>query len=715
MNKKGFTLAEILGVIVIISLLLLLIMPTIINKIAQNGNEANKVSEGLISDAIKIYIEETIGTNKPGSYCIPVQDLVDNGTLVSPVIDVETGEDITNKTIYVTIDNDKNINYEIVDNDKCSATSTVHQIDFVINPNNNKWVHERSVIIKYPKLGSGYTYQYKIDNGSWQTAHEGNFELPVFKKISTLEARVTGASIITNNIDIINIDNEIPKINSITIDPNSKIHIKAIDNVSGIAAYYISEENKTPDENAEGWNQVDIKAKEEGSIIIPKGQGTYYIWVKDKAGNISSQNGSSGGGSSITLQNKTATATFVKGANVSSINSLSKSCTILAGNTSCQITLPRIIANTGYIPGGWYNAATKVGDSEENYNISNNVTLTAQAIVDVVTLSLSTTSTTNSLTVVANATATSGIAKYEYSLDGKTWINGGTSNTYRFTSLTQTTTYNVQVRVTSESGKIVTANKNAITKTLAAPTYKETGTKNKTVTITFPEGCGTTLTCSYQKNNGNTINVTTTTVDVNFTDDGQLVANVSDGINKTSSSYTVTMVINATYHEGYYYCTSGYTEIGSGSSMKCQKTTTTNASYSSSYYSCPSGYPNKSGTTCYTNWTRVTGTVICNNGNLSHTDNQSSYDECDDSRYSENGDHCASPGSYTYHPTAYCRNSTSATYHSSYYYCPSGYTEIGSGSSMKCKKTTTISASYSEPYYTCPSGYDLVGSLCYPY
>ena len=277
MNKKGFTLAEILGVIVIISLLLLLIMPTIINKISQNGDKAGEINDNLIFDAIDNYIEENIGTNKPGTYCIPIQDLVDNGTLVSPVIDVETGEDITNKTIYVIIDNDGNITHEIVEKDKCSATSNMNQIDFIVNPNNNKWVHERNVIIKYPKLGNGYTYQYKIDDGSWQTAHEGNFELPVFKQISTLEARITGASIITNNIDIINIDNEIPKINSITIDPNSKIHIKAIDNVSGIAAYYISEENKTPDENAEGWNQVDIKAKEEGSIIIPKGQGTYYI------------------------------------------------------------------------------------------------------------------------------------------------------------------------------------------------------------------------------------------------------------------------------------------------------------------------------------------------------------------------------------------------------------------------------------------------------
>ena len=39
MNKKGFTLAEILGVIVVISLLLLLIMPTIINRIAENSDK----------------------------------------------------------------------------------------------------------------------------------------------------------------------------------------------------------------------------------------------------------------------------------------------------------------------------------------------------------------------------------------------------------------------------------------------------------------------------------------------------------------------------------------------------------------------------------------------------------------------------------------------------------------------------------------------------
>mgnify|MGYP005759002617 CR=1 FL=1 len=74
-----------------------------------------------------------------------------------------------------------------------------------------------------------------------------------------------------------------------------------------------------------------------------------------------------------------------------------------------------------------------------------------------ISLSVSTTSTTNSITVVANATADSGIAKYEYSKDGgKTWVNGGTNNTHTFTGLKNGTSYNIAVRVTSNIGKNLT-------------------------------------------------------------------------------------------------------------------------------------------------------------------------------------------------------------------------------------------------------------------
>ena len=544
MNKKGFTLAEILGVIVIIALLLLLLMPTIIDKMAQNGDKAGEINDSLIYDAVNNYIEENIDKNKPGNYCIPIQDLVDDGKLVDPVIDVTTGEDITDKTIYVTIDSDGNITHQIVEKDECDANSSIYKIDFIINPNNNNWVHERKVIIKYPEMGSGYTYEYKIDNGQWQTAQEGNFELPVFTKISTLQARVTGASIITNSIDIINIDNETPTITSVTVDQNSKINVKAIDNVSGITGYYISNQNLTPDPNSTGWVTTNIKAGQEGNISISKSEGTYYIWVKDKAGNVSSQDGS-GGGSSITIQNKVVTATFVKGENVTSIGSSTKSCTIEAGKNSCKISLPSITPNEGYLLDGWYNGNNKVGNPNDEYTISNNVTLTSKVNEDTATLSVSTRATTNTITAIAGANATSEITKYEFSNDGgRTWEESDT-NIYVFEGLTQGTTYEIFARITTKTGKVVTANRSETTLSITTPSFEEEGVWPKTVTITYPDGCGSNLTCTYQKDNGNTVIVNSKTIEVPFDYHGSVVANATDGNNNANNTYNVVIKLKA--------------------------------------------------------------------------------------------------------------------------------------------------------------------------
>ena len=58
MNKKGFTLTEILGVITIVSLLLLLIIPSITNKIAQNSDKAKNAENNLIYVAVDNYLEK---------------------------------------------------------------------------------------------------------------------------------------------------------------------------------------------------------------------------------------------------------------------------------------------------------------------------------------------------------------------------------------------------------------------------------------------------------------------------------------------------------------------------------------------------------------------------------------------------------------------------------------------------------------------------------
>ncbi len=161
----------------------------------------------------------------------------------------------------------------------------------------------------------------------------------------------------------------------------------------------------------------------------------------------------------------------------------------------------------------------------------------AQAVVNI-----STKAATNSITVIAVTYTNSNIVKYEYSKDnGTTWIDNGTNNTYTFASLTQGTSYNIKVRVTDKSGKQTTASKAVTTGKIQVPTFEETGTDTKAVTITYPAGCGSTYTCSYQKDNESSVTVTTTTVDVQFKNDGTVVGKVSDGVNAVSSSYTVSL------------------------------------------------------------------------------------------------------------------------------------------------------------------------------
>ena len=162
-----------------------------------------------------------------------------------------------------------------------------------------------------------------------------------------------------------------------------------------------------------------------------------------------------------------------------------------------------------------------------------------------VTLS-TTTTTTNSITVIANASAASGISKYEYSIDGGSYVTGS-GNTYTFTNVTSGN-HTLSVRVTSGVGKTATTSITKSTVTLATPTFTEEGTTSKTVTIHYPAGCGSTYTCTYQKDNGTVQTVTTQTVEVEFTNSGNLKASVTDGTNTTNSTYEVKVGRTVTYN-----------------------------------------------------------------------------------------------------------------------------------------------------------------------
>ena len=179
--------------------------------------------------------------------------------------------------------------------------------------------------------------------------------------------------------------------------------------------------------------------------------------------------------------------------------------------------------------------------------------------------SINTKRTSSTITAVVTAhDDESGISKYEFSIDGGvTWIDNGENNIYTFTGLTNGETYNVEVRVTNGAGLDATDN-TSVTTGLEVPTFVEIIGDNKTdVEITYPEGCGDTLTCTYKKNDEETVTITSDMIHdnkytVEFTDSGTVIATVIEGPNTVSSSYTLDFTPTTASGEEEYD-TSGYT------------------------------------------------------------------------------------------------------------------------------------------------------------
>ena len=141
--KKGFTLAEILAVIVIIGLLLILILPPVINRISSSSDEAKETENEFIYSAADIYIREhpeKYPPGKSGKYCILIQELIDDGKLVEPVNDVVTGENLSDKSVLVTIYSTGTKEYEIKEGAECKDIAALPMIDFIIDPVGSAWV-----------------------------------------------------------------------------------------------------------------------------------------------------------------------------------------------------------------------------------------------------------------------------------------------------------------------------------------------------------------------------------------------------------------------------------------------------------------------------------------------------------------------------------------------------------------------------------------------
>lgn len=130
-SKKGFTLVELLAVMIIISALSIIIIPSIINYINQNKNEISEASKSVIYAGAKLYLDDNTSLYpkiEDNDYCIKLKQLTDGGYLDVPLLDVQSGQNIDLDNNYVKasyiLDEDLGIyayKYELSNN--CESSS----------------------------------------------------------------------------------------------------------------------------------------------------------------------------------------------------------------------------------------------------------------------------------------------------------------------------------------------------------------------------------------------------------------------------------------------------------------------------------------------------------------------------------------------------------------------------------------------------------------
>ena len=119
--KKGFTLVELLGVIIILTVLILLVIPSVVNLVKGSSKDIDDTTKKLLYDAAKIYISDNSDYYKESNgnkFCISIKDLISNKYLDSEVKLFEKEKDITNtKVIEVKYQN--GYDFELKNTSEC--------------------------------------------------------------------------------------------------------------------------------------------------------------------------------------------------------------------------------------------------------------------------------------------------------------------------------------------------------------------------------------------------------------------------------------------------------------------------------------------------------------------------------------------------------------------------------------------------------------------
>lgn len=125
MKRRGFTLIEMIAVVLIMALLTLIILPTITNQIRSQKENISDASLKLIYEATNLYLsekQEEFPLKAGATYCTSLETLVNEGKLQRPLKDMTTGKEIPLNKVVKTVVNEYNDGEpELVEADACTV------------------------------------------------------------------------------------------------------------------------------------------------------------------------------------------------------------------------------------------------------------------------------------------------------------------------------------------------------------------------------------------------------------------------------------------------------------------------------------------------------------------------------------------------------------------------------------------------------------------
>lgn len=250
-QKSGFTLIEMLGTLVVLSIIVATSVPAITSMLKRSNEQ--RYEEWLKSlyiateEYVESHRENFYEINNGGTSYLSIKQLLDQGYLRSSVKDPKTGNDITEVAIVeITLNEDQELQYRIIyktDLDSITISVGINP-DAAVEP----WTSKDVVLTVYAESGTGLRVdQYSFDGGTtWQASNKKTVTTNGTYNILARDSRFDQRST-SKKITISHIDKTAPTVSNTIVNlvttKSITVRAECADSESGIRGYRFSKDD----------------------------------------------------------------------------------------------------------------------------------------------------------------------------------------------------------------------------------------------------------------------------------------------------------------------------------------------------------------------------------------------------------------------------------------------------------------------------------------